>query len=294
MSDTDSFKPPVARPSSSSHHSHPRLFHLNHKTRRTLAVIVLLIITGGWLIINPKSYETEIIPDTTAARTSDFNNSASNTQSEPFDSLNPPSNTSASSIENSDTLLATAALEKLEIKGRAPKTGYARTEFYNNWPNIDGCSLRQRIIKRDFGDTAKTSTTDTCTIISGEYNEPYTGQHVVFTEKSQISKQVQIDHIVALSDAWQKGAQYFDKDTRYQIATDPLNLIAADANANQTKSDGDAATWLPSNKAFRCQYVARQVSVKYKYHLWLTQAEHDAIAGVLAQCPNEPTVGIKQ
>lgn len=252
------------------------MLRLNHKARRILAVSIFLVATTTWLIINPKSYETEIVPDTTAESPTNNNQS----------------NPSTSSSNSSGSPLATAILSQLEIKGRAPKTGYARTEFYNNWPTIDGCSLRQRIIKRDFGDTAKTSATDTCTIIAGEYDEPYTGQHVVFTEKSQISKQVQIDHVVALSDAWQKGAQYFDKDTRYQIATDPLNLIAADADANQTKSDGDAATWLPANKSFRCQYVARQVSVKYKYRLWMTQAEHDAIAKVLEACPNEPAVGI--
>ena len=79
---------------------------------------------------------------------------------------------------------------------------------------------------------------------------------------------------------------------RYNIATDPLNLLAVDAAANEKKSDGDAATWLPSNKKFRCQYVARQVSVKYKYSLWVTDAEKEAILRVLANCPNEPAVGV--
>ena len=81
-------------------------------------------------------------------------------------------------------------------------------------------------------------------------------------------------------------------ETRYAMATDPLNLLAVDASANQQKSDGDAATWLPSNKAFRCQYVARQVSVKYKYGLWVTDAEKSAIENILANCPREPAVGV--
>ena len=113
----------------------------------------------------------------------------------------------------------------------------------------------------------------------------------VFTEKSQISK-IQIDHVVALSDAWQKGAQYMEKEVRYNIATDPLNLLAVDGPANEQKSDGDAATWLPSNKKFRCQYVARQVSVKYKYGLWVTEAEKTAISNVLTNCPKEPAIGV--
>lgn len=248
---------------------------LAHKTRRSVALVLFLALAAGWLIISPKSYETELVPTTIASDT------------EQGTAATPSDDTSATT--NSDAPLATTVLAQLEIKGRAPKTGYARTEFYNNWPTIDGCSLRQRIIKRDFGDSAQT---DACTVVAGEYDDPYTGQHRVFTQKSQISKNVQIDHVVALSDAWQKGAQLLDKDTRYRLATDPLNLLAVDADANQTKSDGDAATWLPSNKPFRCQYVARQVSVKSKYHLWLTQAEHDAIAGILQQCPNESAVGL--
>ena len=185
--------------------------------------------------------------------------------------------------------LVVDVLDELEVKGRAPKTGYSREEFYNGWPTVEGCNLRQRIIKREFGETA---VLDGCNVVAGEYDEPYTGAHKVFTTREDISKGVQIDHVVALSDAWQKGAQYKDKDTRYAIATDALNLLAVDSAANEKKSDGDAATWLPSNKKFRCQYVARQVSVKYKYGLWVTQAEKEAISRVLENCPNEPALGV--
>lgn len=192
-----------------------------------------------------------------------------------------------------DGVLATIVLEKLEIKGRAPKTGYERSEvFYKTWPTVDGCNLRQRIIKRELGETARLDT-DNCTVLSGEFDEPYTGQHMIFYEKSDLSKGVQIDHVVALSDAWQKGAQQLTQDERYSLATDPLNLLAVESSANQQKSDGDAATWLPKNKSFRCQYVARQVSVKYKYNLWVTQAEHDAIFRVLETCPNEIAPGVE-
>lgn len=234
---------------------------ISHRLRRTIAVVTLLAGIAAWLIVSPKSYDTEVVSTTPT-------------------------------VTDPTAPLATEVLNKLEIKGRAPKTGYARTEFYNNWPNVDGCSLRQKIIKRDFGDTAVMDPDNPCNVISGEYDEPYTGEHQIFTTREQISKGVQIDHVVALSDAWQKGAQYKTKDERYQIATDPLNLLAVDGPANQQKSDGDAATWLPSNKKFRCQYVARQVSVKYKYALWVTQAEHDAIAKILEQCPDERSTGV--
>ena len=192
---------------------------------------------------------------------------------------------------DSNSTLASEVLEKLEVKGRAPKTGYSRDQFYDTWPSENGCNLRQRILKRDFAETAVLDK-DNCTVISGKLFEPYTGEWMEFKEKKEISKGIQIDHIVALSDAWQKGAQYKSKDVRFQIATDPLNLVAADASANMQKSDGDAATWLPKNKSFRCQYVARQISVKYKYGLWVSSAEKDAMKRVLSSCPNERVTGV--
>ena len=98
---------------------------------------------------------------------------------------------------------------------------------------------------------------------------------------------MQIDHVVALSDAWQKGAQQLSADRRKQLANDPYNLLAVDSPSNQRKSDGDAATWLPANKSFRCSstFVARQIGVKAKYSLWVTQTEHDAMSRVLSSCP---------
>ena len=240
-----------------------------YRVRRIIVVLALLSCVAGFLIINPASYEKEIVGE-------DEN---SETNIETID-IAP---------ENSSATLATTVLEKLEVKGRAPKTGYNRSEFYASWPKVDGCSLRQIIIKREMGDTA---VMDGCDVVGGSFIELYTGNEMTFSSKSEFSKKIQIDHIVALSDAWQKGAQYKTKEERYQIATDPLNLIAADSAANQQKSDGDAATWLPSNKAFRCQYVARQVSVKYKYALWVTEAEKSAIASVLEKCPKEPAIGV--
>lgn len=115
-------------------------------------------------------------------------------------------------------------------------------------------------------------------------HDPYTGKTIAFTRGKDTSSSVQIDHVVALSDAWQKGAQQLDDTTRRNLANDPRNLLAADGQANQQKSDGDAATWLPANKSFRCVYVAKQVEVKAAYQLWVTQAEKEAIARVLSAC----------
>lgn len=256
--------------------------HATYRSRRIATVVAFIAVAIGFIFANPNSYEP--------ASSNDANAEEQPISSEPVSENNPTAASTSQASENAP--LALDVLEQLAVKGRAPKTGYRRDEFYSDWPKISGCSLRQIIIKREVGDSAVLAD-DNCTVIKGTFVEPYTGQTLEFTEKSEFTKGIQIDHIVALSDAWQKGAQQLSKDERYNLATDPLNLVAVDASANQQKSDGDAATWLPANKSFRCQYVARQVSVKYKYGLWVTQAEHDAIAKILTACPTEPAIGVE-
>jgi len=179
---------------------------------------------------------------------------------------------------------AKAALESLAVKGRAPKTGYSRDQFGGGWASKRGCDTRNIILARDLKDVKYDNE---CNVISGTLDDPYTGVTIAFVRGPGTSQAVQIDHVVALSNAWQTGAQQLTPAKREQLANDPLELLASDGAANQQKSDGDAATWLPSNKAFRCQYVARQVAVKKKYALWVTQAEKDAILRVLERCPQQ-------
>lgn len=181
-----------------------------------------------------------------------------------------------------DKALAINALKELAIKGRAPKTGYTRAQFGDGWQTINGCDTRNIILNRDM---TGVKLDEECHVVSGVLNDPYSGKVINFTRGADTSSSVQVDHVVALSDAWQKGAQQLSKDMRVKLANDPLELLAVDGLTNQNKSDGDAATWLPPNKAFRCQYVARQVAVKQKYSLWVTQAEHDTIEKILDSCP---------
>ena len=148
----------------------------------------------------------------------------------------------------------------------------------------NGCDTRNDILRRDLADVVFTEGS-TCKITGGHFQEPYTGQAVDFRRGSETSSAVQIDHVVAFGDAWQKGAQRLTPKERQSLANDPLNLIAVDGQANQKKSAGDAATWLPANKGFRCHYVARQISVKAAYRLWVTAAEKDAMKRVLESCP---------
>jgi hypothetical protein len=185
-----------------------------------------------------------------------------------------------------ETATALTQLESIPVKGRAPKTGYTREEFGQAWADVDrnGCDTRNDILARDLeGETFKPGTAN-CVVATGTLADKYTGTTINFVRGQDTSSAVQIDHIIPLSDAWQKGAQQLSAEQRKQLANDPLNLMAADGPTNGAKGDKDAATWLPPNKAFRCEYVSRQVAVKAKYQLWATQAEHDAIAGILAGC----------
>ena len=201
----------------------------------------------------------------------------------------PASEPTGAAAVNAQPPFAVKALDllaTLPVKGRAPKTGYDRAEFGQAWADTDrnGCDTRNDIFARDL--TAKTLKpgTRSCVVLSGALDDPYTARNIAFQRGRSTSSAVQIDHVVALSDAWQKGAQQLSEAQRTAFANDPLNLLAVSGPANQKKSDGDAATWLPSNKSYRCAYVARQISVKAAYKLWVTRAEHDAMAKVLAKC----------
>ncbi|SHL32691.1 Protein of unknown function [Pseudonocardia thermophila] len=185
--------------------------------------------------------------------------------------------------------LARDALAALPVKGRAPRTGYSRDLFGAAWTDIDrnGCDQRNDILRRDLVGVVTMPGTRDCVVKSGILYDRYTGRTISF-ERGPRSAEVQIDHIVALSDAWQKGAQQLSPEQRLSLANDPLNLVAVDGPTNQGKGDSDAASWLPPNKVARCWYVARQIAVKQRYQLWVTTAERAAMEEVLATCPAEP------
>ncbi|MFI7706967.1 HNH endonuclease family protein [Nonomuraea sp. NPDC049480] len=177
-------------------------------------------------------------------------------------------------------------LAKLAVKGRAPRTGFDRDEFGPAWADVDrnGCDTRNDILKRDLTNEKFKSGTHDCIVLSGTLKDPYSGKTIDFKRGQDTSMDVQIDHLIPLSDAWQKGAQRWSETKRKEFANDPLNLMAVDGPLNNQKSDSDAATWLPPRKSYRCTYIARQVDVKAKYELWVTSAEKDAMETILSDC----------
>ena len=129
-------------------------------------------------------------------------------------------------------------------------------------------------------------------MLTGVLHDPYSATVVAFSRTADAAA-VQIDHVVALSNAWQTGAQQLSAQRRQDLANDPANLQATTRAMNAQKGDGDAATWLPANKSYRCTYVSRQITVKAVYGLWVTPAERAAMVRVLTGCgataPNSVT-----
>ena len=182
-----------------------------------------------------------------------------------------------------------SVVEAQPTKGRAPKTGYTRAQFGQRWADVDrnGCDTRNDILKRDLtGEIFKEKTRD-CVVLSGTLIDPFSGETINFVRGNVSSMEVQIDHVVALSNAWQTGAFKLSIKERTAFANDPLNLLAVKGRLNSQKGDGDAATWLPPLKSFRCDYVSRQIAVKLKYKLWFTAPEKEAMVRILKSCPEK-------
>lgn len=231
---------------------------LMQRRRRMVLVAVILIGTLGWVVIKEWPNLPLMLPDSQSQQSG--------------------SNSGSGEV-------ARDALAALPTKGRAPKTGYKRSQFGDGWAKAGGCDTRNVILRRDL--TNAVLGDDNCKVQAGALSDPYTGQRIAFKRGANSSGAVQIDHVVALSNAWQTGAQQLSSEQRISLANDPLELLAVDGPANQQKGDGDAATWLPSNKPFRCQYIARQIAIKKKYSLWVTPPERTAMERILASCPEQ-------
>ena len=264
-----------------------------------LAASLVAVISGGVTLDSPDSVVakapiTSATPSATPTATPTPTPAASFTEESPIDPATVVAPDEDAAVVVADTgvtnTTALALLATVPVKGKAAKTGYDRTGMFGTaWLDVDrnGCDTRNDILARDLTEVSKSGP---CKVLAGSLLSPFTAARVAFVRGQDTSALVQIDHVVSLSNAWQTGAQQLTQAQRVSLANDPINLLAVDGRSNAQKGDGDTATWLPSNKSFRCGYVARQVSVKATYGLWVTPAEHDAIANVLSSCSGEMAV----
>jgi hypothetical protein len=180
-------------------------------------------------------------------------------------------------------------LKQLEVRGWDRTSDFKRSQFGKAWSddvNVEfghnGCNTRDDILRRDLKNLVVRPRT--CYAQTGTLVDPYTGETIEFTRGPDTSNAVEIDHVVALADAWYKGARSWDPQRRLDFANDPRNLLAVSPKANFDKAFRDAASWLPPNEAFRCDFVARQIEVKAAYGLWLAAKEKKAMEAVLKRC----------
>lgn len=187
---------------------------------------------------------------------------------------------------------ALSALADLEVRAQDTGKKYDRGAFGQRWSDDvpvefghNGCDTRNDILARDLDAVEFKPRTRNCVVLSGDLADPYTGELIHFQRGEKSSQKVQIDHVVALKNAWVTGAARWDDKKRQQFANDPTNLLAVDGPANMAKGSQDAASWLPSNNAYRCTYVSKQVGIKKDYGLWVTPPERDAMQAILTHCP---------
>lgn len=247
----------------------------------TAAAIIVFAVIGAFVDSDDDEQSGSAVPEAGPSSTSGVPTSEPTTAARTDTSPTPP----PTSTETASPGTALAMLAELEVKGRAPKTGYDR-EFFGWRDDTDrnGCDTRNDVLRRDLRDI--TLQHSGCVVLGGRLTSKFSGDTFDFIRGD--GNNIDIDHLVSLSNAWQTGAQSFDAATAVEFGNDPLNLLAVESRLNAQKGDSDAATWLPPRKPYRCEYVSRQIAVKRKYELWVVPAEKEAMIRVLSACDDEP------
>ncbi|KAJ3040076.1 hypothetical protein HK097_002655, partial [Rhizophlyctis rosea] len=156
-------------------------------------------------------------------------------------------------------------------------TGYSR-DLFPHWITVSGaCNTREQVLKRDGSGVV---TDSACAATSGTWYSPYDGA------TWYAASDVDIDHVVPLSNAWKSGANAWTTARRQQFANDLTNpqLIAVTDNVNQSKGDQSPDQWKPSRTAYHCTYASMWTKVKYVYGLSITSAEKSALTTMLNTC----------
>lgn len=257
---------------------------------------LLALFAAAWLFSSCGSNDNPAAGDTTSPSASTPSLSAAPAPPSPSPSssatVDPLPTESVASSSSTPTGKISAALEvakSLKVRGRSPSTDYSRESFGSAWKDVDhnGCDTRNDILQRDFTTSILKSGTGNCKVIGGTWTDPYSNESYTFT---QAPSGAQIDHVVALKNAWQMGADLWTDQMRVEFANDPLNLQVTIASLNRQKSDSNAASWLPPYKPGRCSFIARQVAVKAKWKLYVTESEKEVILSILSKPDCETVV----
>ncbi|MET7764373.1 HNH endonuclease family protein [Streptomyces sp. NPDC005393] len=172
---------------------------------------------------------------------------------------------------------ARTELASLTVQAEGSSDGYSRDKFPHWITQSGACNTREVVLKRD---GTNVQTDSSCAATSGSWYSEYDG--ATWTAAADVD----IDHVVPLSEAWKSGASGWTTAQRQGFANDLTRsqLIAVTDNVNQSKGDQDPAEWLPSRTSYHCTYARMWVSVKYYYKLTLDPAEKTALSNILNGC----------
>lgn len=177
------------------------------------------------------------------------------------------------------------AVSRLRVVEPLPLENYDRSFFGPAWQRLEPhpCNTRNEVLEIWLSDVTF-GAGGGCSVESGWFIDPYTGHFVEFLRGPDTSAEVHVDHVVALADAWSKGAADWPPSRAQAFANDPLNLIPTQGWVNEEKGSDDASRWLPHHEGFWCHFAAQQILVKEKYDLGVTDAELAELLTALERC----------
>ena len=166
------------------------------------------------------------------------------------------------------------------------RTGYKRTLFKHWVGTGNGCDSRKSVIISEA--VVKPKVESGCKLVGGEWLSIY--DNVKVTDAGKLD----VDHMVPLAEAWDSGASLWDAEKKEMYAndmTDPRHLIAVTGASNRSKSDQDPADWMPTNKAYACEYITNWISIKVRWSLTIDSKEKTTIESILKGCkPTKITI----
>jgi hypothetical protein len=180
------------------------------------------------------------------------------------------------------TLIAT--IELLEVAAEPQRRGYSR-ELFEHWVDLtgSGCTTRHKVLAAQATAVARPRSaegaTESCVVFEGDWELLFDGSRHV-----GLASEIDVDHVVALAEAWDSGAHSWDATQRKIFANDPLNLIVADRQVNKDKADRDAGEWTPPDPRSRCITAAKMVLTKLRYQLTVDPTERRGLITMARFC----------
>jgi hypothetical protein len=177
-----------------------------------------------------------------------------------------------------DSLLVVDVLRTVRVEREYPR-GYDRSLF-RHWIDFDGdgCDTREQVLKRDAVGLPQVDPFR-CSVVEADWISPYDARRT--SDRSEVD----IDHVVALKEAWDSGAWQWTDAQRTAFAndtSDPRSLIAVSSSSNRSKSDKDPSNWLPASRGYVCTYVSNWISVKARWNLSMDQSEWGRLSNILS------------